>query len=61
MKKYLVEYFENSRTFKHSHKYFDTDIEVIDFIKKLEDKNFIVLELDSLGYYVLNSIFWDFL
>ena len=35
MKKYLVEYFENSRTFKHSHKYFDTDIEVIDFIKKI--------------------------
>jgi hypothetical protein len=57
MKKFLVEYYTD--TFIHTYKHFDTDIEVVEFIKSLNIRDYVVLELDSLGYYVLNSIFWD--
>ena len=58
MKRFLIGYFTN--TFTHAYKCFDTESEVIDFIKTLTIRDYVVLELNSSGYYVLNSTFWDY-
>lgn len=55
MKKYQVTYYESLLSKKI---YFDNSNDVNDFVEGMNNNDYIVCELNSLGYYQLNSSFW---